>query len=84
VGLRDPLPAVTVMAIFDLGSCQPFVVWWRPDDGRQEGRCEVLGTSAYSAWDLSREYPRMINGETIRLVVRRLSRRRLPTGGAGG
>jgi hypothetical protein len=48
VGLRDPLLAGTVMAIFDLGSCQPFVVWWRPDDGRPEGRSEVLGISAYS------------------------------------
>ena len=48
VGLRDPLLAGTVMAIFDLGSRQPFVVWWRPDDGWPEGRCEVLGSSAYS------------------------------------
>lgn len=48
VGLRDPLLAGTVMAIFDLGSRQPFVVWWRPDDGLREPVCEVLGSSAYS------------------------------------
>jgi hypothetical protein len=36
------------MAIFDLGSRQPFVVCWRPDGGLRDGACEVLGSSAYS------------------------------------
>ena len=48
VGLRDPLRGGTVLAIFDMGRQRPFVVWWRPDTGRRDGICEVLGPSAYS------------------------------------
>jgi hypothetical protein len=68
------------MAIFDLVSCLPFVVWWHPDDGRPQGRCEVLGPAHIPSWNLTRENPQMINGETIRIVARRLSRRLLPPG----
>ena len=47
VGKRDPLLGGTVMAIFDLGWHQPFVVWRQPDDG-SDGLHELLGCSAYS------------------------------------
>ena len=47
VGRRDPLSGGTVMAIFDLGAHQPFVVWWQPD-GMGEGVREILGCNAYS------------------------------------
>lgn len=48
VGRRDPLRGGTVMAIFDLGANQPFVVWWRQDSQDADGVREVLGNSAYS------------------------------------
>ncbi len=48
VGQPDPLCGGTVMAIFDMGSRQPFVVWRQPDDGTVDGCREVLGCSAYS------------------------------------
>lgn len=47
VGERDPLRGGTVMAIFDMGSRQPFVLWWQPDGGR-DGICEFLPSSVYS------------------------------------
>ena len=48
VGEPDPLRGDTVMAIFDMGTRQPFVVW-RDADISAEGGCrEVLGSSAYS------------------------------------
>ncbi len=47
VGKCDPLRGGTVMAIFDMGAHQPFVVWWQPDGVREDVR-EVLGCSAYS------------------------------------
>lgn len=47
VGKRDPLLGGTVMAIFDLGRHQPFVLWRQPDDG-PHGVREILGCSAYS------------------------------------
>jgi hypothetical protein len=47
VGVRDPLRGGTVMAIFDMGSHQPYIVWWQPD-GVSEGVPEVVGTSAYA------------------------------------
>jgi hypothetical protein len=53
VGRRDPLRGGTVMAIFDLGSRQPFVVWWKPD-GVTDGVREVLGPSAYSVLEFDR------------------------------
>jgi hypothetical protein len=48
VGCRDPLRGGTVMAIFDMGSQQPFIVWWQPDEQTRDGVREVLRTSAYS------------------------------------
>ena len=53
VGRRDPLRGGTVMAIFDLGPHQPFVVWRRPD-GVRNGVREVLGCSAYSVVEFER------------------------------
>jgi hypothetical protein len=48
VGRPDPLRGGTVMAIFDMGVRQPFVVWRDTDISAQGGCCEVLGWSAYS------------------------------------
>jgi hypothetical protein len=48
VGSPDPLRGGTVMAIFDMGSHQPFVVWREADSRTGDGRCEVLSWSAYS------------------------------------
>ncbi len=48
VGRRDPLRGGTVMAIFDMGSHQPFVVWWQEDIQTRDGVREVLRSSAYS------------------------------------
>jgi hypothetical protein len=47
VGRRDPLLGGTVMAIFDMGTRQPYVVWWQPD-GVRDGVREILSSSAYS------------------------------------
>ena len=48
VGMPDPLRGGIVMAIFDMGPHQPFVVWRQPDAGVRDGTREVLGCSAYS------------------------------------
>lgn len=48
VGTSDPLRGGTVIAIFDMGSHQPFVVWWQPDGGTPDGAREVLGCTAYA------------------------------------
>lgn len=48
VGMPDPLRGGTVMAIFDMGLHQPFVVWWQPDGGPGDGIREVLGCKAYA------------------------------------
>jgi hypothetical protein len=48
VGMPDPLCGGTVMAIFDMGPHQPFVVWRQPDKGIGDGLCEVLACTAYS------------------------------------
>lgn len=53
VGKCDPLRGGTVMAIFDMGSRQPFVVWWQPDGPREDVR-EVLGANAYSVQEFDR------------------------------
>jgi hypothetical protein len=47
VGHSDPLRGGTVVAIFDMGPHQPFVVWWQPDAGHVGVR-EILGCSAYA------------------------------------
>jgi hypothetical protein len=47
VGTHDPVRGGTVIAIFDLGARQPFIVWWQQQPGGERA-CEVLGCSAYS------------------------------------
>lgn len=47
VGRHDPLRGGTVLAIFDMGPHQPFVVWWQQKPGG-DGAHELLGCSAYS------------------------------------
>ena len=51
VGRPDPLRGGTVMAIFDMGSRQPFVVWRTQGTGTGDGFREVLGCSAYSVME---------------------------------
>jgi hypothetical protein len=48
VGKPDPLLGGTVMAIFDMGARQPFIVWRDTDISSEDGCREVLGWSAYS------------------------------------
>jgi hypothetical protein len=48
VGRQDPLRGGTVIAIFDMGRHQPFVVWWQQEVDSSEGVREVLGPNAYS------------------------------------
>jgi hypothetical protein len=48
VGRPDPIHGGTVIAIFDLGLHQPFVVYRQPEPGTQDGVYEVLGCNAYS------------------------------------
>jgi hypothetical protein len=43
VGVRDPLRGGTVIAIFDMGPRQPFVVWWQLELGNREAVREILG-----------------------------------------
>lgn len=47
VGRPDPLYGDTVIAIFDMGSHQPFVIWRQPD-GVRDGVRDILGPNAYS------------------------------------
>jgi hypothetical protein len=48
VGLPDPVRGGTVLAIFDMGSHQPFVIWRDADDETTTGVRDVLGNHAYS------------------------------------
>jgi hypothetical protein len=48
VGQPDPLRGGTVIAIFDMGAHQPFVVWWQQELGRGDAAHELLGCNAYS------------------------------------
>ena len=48
VGSPDPLRGGTVLAIFDMGPRQPYVVWRQGDVGLGDGFREVLGPTAYS------------------------------------
>jgi hypothetical protein len=54
VGEQDPLRGGTVLAIFDLGSHQPFVVWCQESPGSAEQVRDVLGSSVYSVLDFER------------------------------
>ncbi len=47
VGRSDPLRDGTVVAIFDTGSGQPFVVWWQANTGGHVGVRELLGCNAH-------------------------------------
>lgn len=53
VGRHDPLRGGTVMAIFDMGPHQPFVVW-RQSDAVRDGVREILGCNAYSVLEFDR------------------------------
>jgi hypothetical protein len=48
VGRPDPLRGGTVIAIFDMGTHQPFVVCHQQRPGSREGVREILASSAYS------------------------------------
>jgi hypothetical protein len=48
VGMPDPLRGGIVMAIFDMGPHQPFVVWREPDADGRDGTLEILGCNAYT------------------------------------
>ncbi len=48
VGRPDPLRGGTVMAIFDMGPHQPFIVWRQQGPGSRDGVREVLEPNAYS------------------------------------
>jgi hypothetical protein len=48
VGQPDPLRGGTVVAIFDMGPHQPFVVCREADASTGDGCREILGVSAYS------------------------------------
>jgi hypothetical protein len=48
VGLPDPLRGGTVIAIFDMGPRQPFVVFRQQEPGSQDGAREILDCNAYS------------------------------------
>lgn len=48
VGAPDPQRGGIVLAIFDMGQHQPFVVWRRPDDRAPSDVREILSHHAYS------------------------------------
>ena len=48
VGRPDPLRGGTVIAIFDMGPRQPFVVFRQQQPGSRDGVREILGCNAYS------------------------------------
>jgi hypothetical protein len=48
VGEQDPLRGGIVMAIFDMGHHQPFLVWRQPADEDEGEDLETLGCNAYS------------------------------------
>ena len=48
VGRPDPLRGGTVIAIFDMGPRQPFVVWRQQRPGSTDGVREILECNAYS------------------------------------
>ena len=48
VGRPDPLRGGTVIAIFDMGPHQPFVVCWQQEPGSGDAVREILECNAYS------------------------------------
>jgi hypothetical protein len=48
VGAPDPVCGETVLAIFDMGPHQPFIVYRHDPADPEQPTCEVLGCSAYS------------------------------------
>jgi hypothetical protein len=48
VGMPDPLRGGTVIAIFDMGQHQPYVVWWQPGIATHDGVRDVLAPNVYS------------------------------------
>jgi hypothetical protein len=48
VGRPDPLRGGTVIAIFDMGPRQPFVVYRQQQPGSRDGARELLDCNAYS------------------------------------
>jgi hypothetical protein len=48
VGAPDPICGDIVLAIFDMGSHQPFIVYRHDAADPERPACEVLGCSAYS------------------------------------
>jgi hypothetical protein len=48
VGRPDPLRGGTVIAIFDMGQHQPFIVCWQQEPGSGDAAREVLGCEAYA------------------------------------
>jgi hypothetical protein len=53
VGMPDPVLGGTVLAIFDMGPHQPFVVWRRNGDV-DDGVRDVLACNAYSVLEFDR------------------------------
>lgn len=51
VGRQDPLHGGTVIAIFDMGRHQPFIVWSAPQAASDDGAREVIGPEAYSVME---------------------------------
>jgi hypothetical protein len=54
VGGDDPLHGGTVIAIFDMGPREPFVVCRQQELGSRDGVREVLGCHAYSVLEFDR------------------------------
>jgi hypothetical protein len=59
VGTPDPISGDTVVAIFDMGSHQPFVIWHHAHDAVNPARAvertyEVVGCNAYSVLEFER------------------------------
>ena len=55
VGTPDPISGDTVIAIFDMGSHLPFIVWHQDKDGTHRPGFEVLGRHAYSVLEFEPE-----------------------------
>jgi hypothetical protein len=54
VGMPDPVLGGTVLAIFDMGPHQPFVVWRRLNGEVDDGVRDVLACNAYSVLEFDR------------------------------